>query len=371
MQQNYIFFDEFSLRLILLAVKEYYVIGLMSGTSLDGLDIAYCKFVKTNCWSFEILKFNIVKYSKEIQKLLRSAYEKNQINLDHVSHEFGLFMSNEVKCFTVENNIERIDLIASHGHTIFHKPEEGITLQIGSPKPIYDVMNIEVIYDFRIQDVQLGGQGAPLVPIVDKMLFSDYDACLNLGGFSNISFDCENQRVAFDICPVNIVLNSLANNLGLEYDHKGAVAKNSFVDIALLNKLNSISYYNKAYPKSLALEWVDEFITPLLLNSNIETGVLLRTFTEHIAIQIAEVIQKYNLKKVLITGGGAWNDFLIDRIDRLIPKRCELASTLLIEGKEAMAFAFLGLLKYKNEVNVLASVTGSIKNHSSGKLYQG
>lgn len=343
----------------------------MSGTSLDGLDIAYCKFSKTIKWAFEIINSRTVTYSQEFKNRLRVATELSESKIQDLSIEFGLLMAEEVKLFIKENQIQQIDLIASHGHTIFHQPEEGVTLQIGDVVPLFNEVNKPVVYDFRTQDVLLGGQGAPLVPVVDKLLFTEYDACLNLGGFSNISFDVNNERIAFDICPVNIVLNHLSNKLGFDYDKGGEISSSANVDDELLKLLNSLPYYAKSYPKSLGREWVEEFMLPIVDNQKLAIECVMRTFVEHVSVQISEVINQYKLKKVLVTGGGAYNDFLIRCLQSYSPNRIERSSNILIESKEAMAFAFLGLLKMKNEINVYSSVTGSVKNHISGKLYKG
>ena len=340
----------------------------MSGTSLDGLDIACCKFVKQEIWSFEILHFKTVPYDEFFRAQLRNAPLLSDSALKKLSLDFGEFMAQELSRFIDEYSIDKIDAISSHGHTVFHQPEKGITLQIGDPKPIYDIIEKPVVYDFRTQDVALGGQGAPLVPVVDKLLFPDYDACLNIGGFSNISFDKNGSRVAFDICPVNIVLNLLSGKMGFNYDDKGAIAECSNLDANLLDQLNSLSYYGKSFPKSLAWEWVVESVLPILENSGLSVEDQMRTFVEHAAMQMSSVAKCHHLKSVLLSGGGAYNDFLLKRLNHLVPNLWVKADRVLIESKEAMAFAFLGLLRLKNQVNVLSSVTGCTKDHSGGRI---
>ena len=350
-------------------MKEYYVIGLMSGTSLDGLDIAYCKFVLEKGWSFEILNFNTFNYDSIFREKLRQAPFQKESDIKELSYEFGCLMANELKQFVNRYGITEIDAVSTHGHTVFHQPDKGITLQIGDPKPIYDLIQKPVVYDFRSQDVALGGQGAPLVPLVDKLLFADYDACLNLGGFSNISFDIHGSRIAFDICPVNIVLNLLSVKLGYEYDNKGQIALKGSVDIDLLDQLNNLDYYKNPFPKSLAWEWVVDHILPLFDQSCLSVENQMRTFVEHIAIQISSVVKRHHLISVFLTGGGVYHDFLLKRLAYMIPNVWVHADDILIEGKEAMAFAFLGLLKLRGEDNVLSSVTGCVKNHCSGSIY--
>ena len=341
----------------------------MSGTSLDGLDIAYCKFLKQEIWSFEIVYSKTVCYDEFYRDQLRNAHLLSDLALEELSLDFGKFMAQELRGFIKEHSIDQLDAIGSHGHTVFHQPENKITLQIGAPKPIYDLIEKPIVYDFRSQDVDLGGQGAPLVPIVDKLLFPDYDACLNLGGFSNISFDKNGNRIAFDICPVNIVLNLLSAKMGFDYDDKGRIAERGQLDFNLLDNLNNLSYYGKSFPKSLAWEWVLENIVTILENSGLLIENQMRTFVEHVAMQISSVVKATNLKSVLLSGGGVYNDFLLKRLNYLVPGLWVRADQVLIESKEAMAFAFLALLKLKAQVNVLSSVTGCVKNHSSGRIY--
>lgn len=226
-----------------------------------------------------------------------------------------------------------------------------------------------VICDFRIQDVKLGGQGAPLVPIGDKLLFGNYTYCLNLGGFANLSFDVNNVRIAYDICPVNILLNQYIGVLGFEFDDKGEVAKSGTVNSSLLSELNSIKYYSDKPPKSLGLEWVKKHIIPVIDAYKLDTKDILRTFVEHIAIQISKQFSIKNAS-ILITGGGAYNLFLIERIKSYSNVNIVIPSTKLIEFKEALIFGFLGVLRYRNEANCLSSVTGASKDHSSGKILQ-
>lgn len=347
--------------------KKYYCIGVMSGTSLDGIDVCYVKFEYNKQYSFEILSAHTYSYSDDWKLKLQSAFKCDENYLHNLDIEYGIFIGDIVNQFCLDNSIKEIDFIASHGHTIFHKPEEGYTLQIGNGQVIADTTQMTVICDFRSQDVNLGGQGAPLVPIGDELLFFNYDYCLNLGGFANISFREGNKRLAFDICPVNIVLNYYANKIDLEFDNKGELASSGKINKELLDNLNELEFYYRSYPKSLGLEWVIEFIYPLIDSYNLETKDILRTFTEHVACQISEIIQ--NNSKILITGGGAFNNFLMKRIERSLNQKIELPIKELIDNKEALIFAFLGLLRLESKVNCLKSVTGASVDHSSGKIF--
>ena len=265
--------------------------------------------------------------------------------------------------------MKNLDGVCSHGHTILHQPQNSFTLQIGNLPKIAKILNQTVVCDFRVQDVKLGGQGAPLVPIGDRILFADYDYCLNVGGFSNISFEQNGKRIAFDISPVNTVLNFYANQLGLDYDNKGSISKLGKPDAHLMNELNSLDYYKKTFPKSLGFEFVKEKVLPLIESHNIPTEDKMRTFTDHVAFQIADALP--NKKgKLLATGGGTYNDFLIERMQQWLPELdIIIPDKKILEFKEALIFALLGVLKLRNEINVLSSVTGANEDHSSGVIF--
>lgn len=347
--------------------KEVFVIGFMSGTSLDGMDLVYVKFLKDNYRYFEILHAETVKYSSQWKSTLQRSIHFPSQDLNLLNTEYGIYLGGIINQFIDKHEIQNIDFIASHGHTVLHQPEKGITLQIGDGQVIARITKQKVVCDFRTQDVRLGGQGAPLVPIGDELLFSNYDFCLNLGGFSNISYCKEGKRIAFDICPVNIVLNHYANKLGFEYDEFGILATKGKLNSTLLAALNSLSYYSQSPPKSLGLEWVKETIFPLIDDFETDDFAILRTFVEHIAVQISRVIFKNN--SVLITGGGAFNSFLMDRIEIISQMKVLLPKKEIVDYKEALIFAFLGLLRVGDQVNCLSSVTGAQKDHSSGMIF--
>lgn len=348
---------------------DYKVIGVMSGTSLDGLDLAYLHFYKENFnWRFEILKAETFSYDEKWRSTLNNAFNFNQQEFENLNENYSGFLANQIQVFIDKNEIVELDAVCSHGHTILHQPENGFTLQIGNLPKIAALLEKTIVCDFRVQDVQLGGQGAPLVPIGDELLFSEYDYCLNLGGFSNISFNSEGKRIAFDVSPVNIVLNYFTEKIALEYDDEGKLAKSGDICKDLLNELNSLAFYKKSFPKSLGKEFIQDEILPIIEKYNLSIKDILRTFVEHIAIQISNVVNDNS--KVLVTGGGTYNSFLISRLRELkysvewiIPKDD------LIQFKEALIFGFLGVLRLRNEINVLSSVTGASKNHSSGNIF--
>jgi anhydro-N-acetylmuramic acid kinase len=308
-----------------------------------------------------------IAYAKEWKEVLQQAISFSSEELFALDSTYGKYLGNIIQNFIEKYKIKNIDFIASHGHTVLHQPEKGITLQIGSGEEIAKITKQKVVCDFRTQDVELGGQGAPLVPIGDALLFPEYDFCLNLGGFSNVSFRKEEQRVAFDICPVNIVLNFYANKIGLEYDASGKIASEGKRNEQLLEQLNALDFYKIAPPKSLGLEWVQKEILPLIDAYKITISSILSTFVEHIAIQIADIIKDSG--SVLITGGGVFNSFLMQRIEKHSNVKIKQAPDALIHYKEALIFAFLGMLKIDNQINCLKSVTGASKNHSSGLIF--
>ena len=342
--------------------NKYRVIGLMSGTSLDGVDLAFITFTKNKTWNYELGPCKTITYPKIWKKKLNEV--KQLKSFKKLDEEYGEYLSHLIKYFINKNKI-KVDLISSHGHTIFHDPNKKTTLQIGSGKIIAKKTKLLTICDFRSKDVKLGGQGAPLVPIGDNLLFNQYKYCLNLGGFSNISFKKNNLRLAYDICPVNIVLNNLSQKMNFSFDKNGNLAKSGKLNFELLKKLNSLEFYKKKGPKSLGREWVEKKIYPILRKyKNIED--ILRTFTEHSAIQIASNLNKGDC---LVTGGGTHNKFLIKRIKKLSDCKIHIPNKELIDFKEAMVFGLIGVLKHRNEVNCLKSVTGAKKDSSSGLIF--
>lgn len=341
----------------------------MSGTSLDGVDLAEISFSEEKGKiSFAIGKAQTVPYSEEWILKLKNGINYSEKELKALNSEYTVLLGSIISTFITENKIENIDAVSSHGHTILHQPQNGFTLQIGNLPEIAQIVNQKVVCDFRVQDIKLGGQGAPLVPIGDRLLFSEYDYCLNLGGFSNISFEEKGERIAYDISPVNTVLNFYANKLDLDFDDKGAISKSGTFNKELFNKLNTLDFYRKNCPKSLGFEFVKEVVLPI--TEKYETAAILRTFSEHIAFQVSLAIRQKK-SKLLITGGGVYNDFLIDRIRHYLPEiEIIIPDKKIIEYKEALIFALLGYLKLQNQINVLSSVTGAERNHSSGIVYK-
>jgi anhydro-N-acetylmuramic acid kinase len=354
-------------------------IGLMSGTSLDGLDLVAVEFWQNaKNWDFNIVSAKTISYSNNWQKWLSKSSKLPGEKLITLHTNYGRFLGNESLRFIHEISFQP-DLIASHGHTVFHQPEKGFTFQIGSGADIAAITGITTVSDFRTGDVALGGQGAPLVPIGDKLLFSQFDYCLNLGGFANISFEENNKRLAFDICPLNFILNHFAEKQGLQYDKNGDLGRKGKVNQDLLEKLNSLPFYSKTPPKSLGREWVENSFMPILNNFEISDKDKLRTVYEHVAQQIGKIGEgKEEGKgegkdegkgKMLVAGGGAFNLFLIELIKSLSNVEIVIPSNEIVNFKEALIFAFLGVLKIRGEINCLSSVTGARKDNSSGIVF--
>ena len=345
----------------------YKVIGLMSGTSLDGLDIAYCHYqIQNNKWSYTIIKAETLPYSESWVEKLVSVESSSSYELARADKEFGEFLAASVNDFIARHSLE-VDIICSHGQTIFHRPEINLTTQIGDINVLAAKTGILTIGDFRRLDLALGGQGAPLVPIGDRHLFGHYAQCLNLGGFSNISFERDNERIAYDVCPVNIVLNALARREGMPYDKDGEMARSGEINGDLLSRLNDLDFYKIKEKKSLGKEWVLENVMPLLDEQDLKTSSLLATFSEHVADQLAKNISG----EVLITGGGAYNKFLISRLRAKTSSQIHIPEKTIIDYKEAMIFGFLGVLRLRNEVNALASVTGASRDSCTGLIALG
>ena len=343
----------------------------MSGTSLDGVDLAHIHFtISEGKWSFQILERETIPYTNEWVALLKKAVTFDDLELNKLNLDYTELLGNIIFDFIKRNKISNLDAVCSHGHTILHQPEKGLTLQIGNLPMLAKIVKQTIVCDFRVQDVQLGGQGAPLVPIGDRILFSKYDYCLNLGGFANISFEENGNRIAFDISPVNTVLNYYANQLGFDYDDKGNIARSGKLNSVLLSQLNDLDFYKKSIPKSLGFEFVREIVLPLIEKNNIGIEDKMHTFTEHVAYQIALALPKKE-GKLFVTGGGAYNEFLIERLKFLLPQiEIIVPDSTTLEFKEALIFALLGVLKLRDEINVLKSVTGAKKDHSSGVIFQ-
>ncbi len=338
----------------------------MSGTSLDGIDLVHVNLSFDGRWSYKIHASECINYPYEWKQKLAQSIDLNSTELDLLNVKYTNHLAQVIRSFIKQNKIANLIAVCSHGHTVSHDPAQGHTLQIGNLPLLASLTNQRIVCDFRIQDVAMGGQGAPLVPIGDRLLFNNYEYCLNIGGFANVSFEQSTGRIAYDICAVNIVLNHYARLLGKEFDAYGAFAKAGTPQPQIIEQLDNLPFYQLQAPKSLGMEWVKEYVFPIL-NKIIKPEDVLATYTQHIAGVIA-----YNLPKnasVIVTGGGAFNHYLIDLIDQKRNIPLVVPDDQVINYKEAVIFALLGVLRLRNQNNCLSSVTGAIKDHCSGLIY--
>jgi anhydro-N-acetylmuramic acid kinase len=360
-------------------INSYTLLGAMSGTSLDGLDLACCHFslLGEGRWEYTILAAETIPYDAGWQQRLSGLMQADALSFVKTDRALGRWMGEQVRAFMNRHHVQP-QAIASHGHTVFHQPAEGLSVQIGGGFNMMVACGIPVINDFRSLDVALGGQGAPLVPIGDTLLFSEYAYCLNLGGIANISAMQAGKRIAYDICPANGVLNYLARRLGHAYDPDGSLAAGGQLLPGLLHHLNALPYYAQQPPKSLGYEWVEAEALPLIASTEAPVEDLLYTVCEHIAQQIVLSVSRLKApdtaaqQKLLATGGGAFNKHLIQRIDQhLAPFGVEvtLPDAQTVAFKEALIFAFLGALRLRGEPNCLQSVTGAASDSSGGVIY--
>lgn len=358
----------------------YRAIGIMSGSSMDGLDIAFTELTeKGGKWSYEILAADCLEYPDQWRERLLTAVNLSALNYQLLHAEYGHYIGNKVNEFIEKNNLHhRVNLIASHGHTTFHLPDKKMTAQLGDGAAIAAVTRLPVVSDLRNMDVAFGGQGAPIVPIGEKLLLGEYQYLLNIGGIANISINEEGNYKAYDICAANRILNMLAAKKGLPYDKGGRIAASGKMDDRLLQQLNALDYYSQSAPKSLGNQFGISVVYPIIENAGLSVEDALSTYAEHIALQIKAAIidddQAGKTKKMLITGGGAFNTFLIERVTDLLMEE-EIAIVIpdnqLVQYKEALIMALMGVLRWREEVNVLASVTGALQNSIGGALWLG
>ncbi|WP_411031557.1 anhydro-N-acetylmuramic acid kinase [Spongiimicrobium sp. 3-5] len=355
-------------------MKKHKVIGLMSGTSLDGLDLAYCHIWKTDHkWEFEILNTKSISYDAAMRNKLKNSIDLAADDLLLFNNSYGTWLGQKSKEFINENNLE-VDFIASHGHTTHHQPKKGLTYQIGSGQHLANECGLKVVCDFRSNDIALGGEGAPLVPIGDRLFFENFDFCLNLGGISNISFEHQGKRIAYDIGLANMILNHITQKIDLAYDAGGKLASTGQINQTMLQRLNDLPYYSLPFPKSIGYEWFVEEVVPIVEETHDSIPNLLCTGIHHICEQVAKEIKANapkNNNSLFVAGGGALNDFMIQTLQAKLGSETEVAvtSNTLIEFKEALVFGLMGVLRIEGEPNVLCSVTGAKRDSCSGVIY--
>jgi anhydro-N-acetylmuramic acid kinase len=358
----------------------YRVIGLMSGSSLDGLDIAFVELHETSGkWSYELRQCACYEYSPDWVQALKTAPTVSALDYQLLHASYGRYIGELVSRFIQEHELEfQVQLIASHGHTTFHYPGKHMTAQLGDGAAIAAITGINVVSDLRSVDVALGGHGAPIVPIGEKLLFPGYDAFLNIGGIANLSWNLPTGYIGFDVAPANRVLNMLANEMNLSFDKDGQLASSGKLMPDLLTALNQLDYYQKPNPKSLGNQFGTDTVYPMLYRSG-STQDLLRTFTKHVAVQVRRAVEKVRppdttQPRLMISGGGAHNKFLVSEISEELASigvEATVPANEIIDFKEAVIMALIGVLRWREEYNVLASVTGASRNSIGGAVWIG
>ena len=344
------------------------VLGVMSGTSLDGIDLVLVSFYFKDKWHYTVHQSHTQPYPQEWVRRLQGASQLTGEALAALDKAYTAYLATQLNIFMQANAAINIDFISSHGHTVHHQPERGYTYQIGNLPALAAMTQKKVVCDFRTADVALGGQGAPLVPGGEVHLFPDVNACVNLGGFANISIHKNQSVLAYDLCAVNTVLNALAQKGGFPYDAGGELARSGSIIPALLTQLQELSFYNKNPPKSLGIEWVNTEVVPVLeAFSTFPLTDRLHTYVKHIGQIIGQALPPQG--KVLFSGGGVWNHYLMESIRASTTATIEIPFEEVIDFKEAILFAFLGKLRTMNRHNCLASVTGAREDHCSGEIF--
>lgn len=357
----------------------YKVIGIMSGSSLDGLDIAYVELEESfGKWRFSVLQAACMPYSPEWEGRLRNATNLTARDYLLLDAEYGHYIGQQVNTFMQHHELAyKVSLIASHGHTTFHLPPF-MTAQLGSGAAISTETGLPVVSDLRTIDVALGGQGAPMVPIGERLLWPEVPLFLNIGGIANISINGPSAYLAYDVCPANRVLNLLSELRGKSFDENGSIAAAGKVDHTLLDELNSLSYYGQPYPKSLSNDFGTEVVYPMLMASGLTVEDMLRTYTEHIAVQVATEVERHlsgltiAAPQLLVTGGGALNTLLLERLKtHLEPMRVQVdrPDVEIVQYKEALIMGILGVLRWREETTAIASVTGARRDSIGGALW--
>jgi anhydro-N-acetylmuramic acid kinase len=354
----------------------YKVIGVMSGSSLDGVDIAYVEFEENGGkWSYTILETDCQPYENSWQEKLAAATGLAGRDYQLLHTEYGHYLADRLVDFISSRNLHfKVSLISCHGHTTFHMPDQRMTAQLGDGAAIAVKTQLPVVSDLRAMDIALGGQGAPIIPIGEKLLWEGYHFFLNLGGIANISLHENDKRIAFDVCPANRVLNMLASLNGKAFDEGGRMAATGKINSKLMDDLNALPYYKKSHPKSLANDFGTDIVFPLINKSGLTPEDALRTYSEHIALQVSRAFNMNSTGKMLVTGGGALNSFLVSRIAELVAERgieTEVPDNLLVNYKEAVVMALIGVLRWRQENNVLSSVTGAARDSIGGALWMG
>lgn len=356
----------------------YRAIGLMSGSSLDGLDIVFTEILENGGkWSYEILHADCMPYSKEWTEKLKNATSLSALDYQLLHTEYGHYLGNKVNEFIATHHLQfKVAVVASHGHTTFHLPAKKMTAQLGDGAAIAAITQLPVVSDLRAMDIAFGGQGAPIVPIGEQLFFPDYQYFLNIGGIANISIKGD-QYKAFDVCAANRVLNMLANEAGKDFDEGGELARQGQLNQALLNELNGLTYYTLPVPRSLANSFGTDTVYPIISKYALSPEDALHTYTAHIVRQVKNALMTHKTEtgaeqQLLVTGGGAFNSYLVERLQQSLGNiKVVVPDEQLVQYKEALIMALIGVLRWREEYNVLSSVTGAMRNSVGGAMWMG
>lgn len=353
--------------------SQYRVIGLMSGSSLDGIDVAYCIFSNIdNVWTFNLAHTECIEWDEAIREELKQAIQLSGKDLWHLHTRLGRYFGEKINAFVARNGLNgQVDFIASHGHTVFHFPEQHFTTQIGDGAQMSAVTGLPTIVDFRSKDIALHGNGAPVVPIGEKYLFRANKLFLNIGGIANVSYHNADRIIGFDVCCANQLLNYLASNIDKPFDEHGAIAASGTVRQDLLMQLNVVPFFALPFPKSLDNGFSQTELIPIVDSYSYTVADKLATSCEHIAIQLNTSLQfvQDKTEPIFTTGGGAFNSYLLQRIEAVSNRKVAVPPADIVNYKEALVIAFMGVLRWRNEINVLRTVTGAKVNSVNGAIY--
>ena len=361
------------------SIMVYRALGMMSGSSLDGLDIAFVEFeVSGSSWKYEFKATECVPYTDDWRGRLQNATRLSAFDYLQLHVDYGHYLGQKAKDFIAANGLEyKVQLIGSHGHTSFHSPKSRLTHQLGDGASIAAETGINVVSDLRSMDVAHGGEGAPIVPIGEKLLMPDYNLFLNIGGIANLSFN-QVPFIAFDVCPANRVMNFISQQKGLAYDEDGRLAASGSIHTPLLMQLNELDYYQSSYPKSLSNSFGDEMIIPIIQSYHLSHEDALATYCEHISQQVKRAIANHlnwnadQKPRILVSGGGSFNSCLLSRIRFYNPQiEWFIADNQLASFKEALIMAFIAVLRWREEENTISSVTGAKRNSIGGAVWLG
>ncbi len=352
-------------------------IGLMSGTSLDGVDVALCQIDQGACRLIASLEYPLPNRLRD--DILSTIDGVSSVaRVGELDHRLGLLFANAANAMLQQESLAADDIVAigSHGQTLWHAPsgDYPFSMQLGDPNLITAHTGIKVVADFRRKDIALGGQGAPFAPAFHQFLFADTAksvAILNIGGMANLTIIGET-LLGYDTGCGNVLMDAwIMKHQEKKYDRDGAWARSGSVDYTLLEEMLSDDYFSQPYPKSTGrekfnLKWLEYILQRYKSLSNVD---IQRTLLELTAISISNEVLQFNRDILLLCGGGAQNIFLVERLQTLMPN-LQILIANDADSLEAMAFAWLAYKRIHKEVVNLKDVTGARDNGVLGGIYE-